>query len=165
MFSNEDYLLQLLTEAGLVSEGIIDSARLSTGDATVIEKLIQSGQLSQEEIASVLASSNALEYFDLANASIAPEVANAITDEVARRYKAIPVYDDGYALTMAIADPFDFETLDALPHVLSRELNFVVSTPDAIQQMLRSFYGASDITAQAADDSIENTEGDAPIIK
>ncbi len=165
MFSNEDYLLQLLTEAGLVSEGIIDSARRSTGDATVIEKLIQSGQLSQEEIAGVLASSNALEYFDLANATISPQVANSITDEVARRYKAIPVHDDGYSLTVAIADPFDFETLDALPHVLARDVNFVVSTPSAIQQILRGFYGASEITAQAADDSIENTEGDAPIIK
>jgi type II secretory ATPase GspE/PulE/Tfp pilus assembly ATPase PilB-like protein len=165
VFSNEDYLLQLLTEAGLVSEGIIDSARQSTGDATVIEKLVQSGQLSQEEIASVLATSNALEYFDLANATINPIVANTVTDEIARRYRAIPVYDDGYTLTMAVADPFDFETLDALPHVLSREVSFVVSTPAAIQQILMSFYGASDITAAAADDSIENTEGDAPIIK
>lgn len=165
MFSNEDYLLQLLTEAGLVSEGIIHSARQSSGEATTIEKLIQSGHLTQEDIAGVLASSNALEYFDLANATIPPDVANTVTDEIARRYRAIPVYDDGYALTMAIADPADFETLDALPHVLSREVNFVVSTPDAIQNILKAFYGAVDIATTSADDSIENTAGDAPIIK
>ncbi len=165
VFSNEDYILQLLTEAGIISEPTVDSARQSPGSGSVIEKLINSGQITEEDVAGLLASSNALEFFDLANASIAPEVANSITDEVARRYKAIPVYDDGYALTVAIADPFDFETLDALPHVLSRELNFVVATPSAIDQILKTFYGASEITTEAADESIETTEGDAPIIK
>ncbi len=165
MFSNEDYILQLLTEAGMVSEQTVDSARQSPGSGSVIEKLVNSGQIAEEDVAGLLASSNALEFFDLAHASVAPEVANSITDEVARRYKAIPVHDDGYALTVAIADPFDFETLDALPHVLSRELNFVVATPSAIDHMLKAFYGASEITAEAADDSIETTEGDAPIIK
>jgi type II secretory ATPase GspE/PulE/Tfp pilus assembly ATPase PilB-like protein len=165
VFSNEDYILQLLTEAGMVSEQTVDSARQSPGSGSVIEKLVNSGQIAEEDVAGLLASSNALEFFDLAHASVAPEVANSITDEVARRYKAIPVHDDGYALTVAIADPFDFETLDALPHVLSRELNFVVATPSAIDHMLKAFYGASEITAEAADDSIETTEGDAPIIK
>ncbi len=165
MFSNEDYLLQLLTEAGLVSDSTIAAARSSSGSSSVIEKLVQSGQISQEDVAGILASSNALEYFDLANATISPDVANSITDEVARRYKAIPVYDDGYALTLAIADPFNFEVLDALPHVLSREVNFVVSTPESIQAMLKAFYGATDISNNPGDDSIEDGDADAPIIK
>jgi len=90
VFSNEDYLLQLLTEAGLVSDSTIAAARSSSGSSSVIEKLVQSGQISQEDVAGILASSNALEYFDLANATISPDIANSITDEVARRYKAIP---------------------------------------------------------------------------
>lgn len=165
VFSNEDYILQLLTEAGLVSPAAIDSARHSSGSESIIESLIQAGEFSQETLSQLLAQSNALEYFDLANAMIVPEVSSSITDEVARRYKAIPVYDDGYALSVAIADPFNFETMDALPHVLGREINFVVSTPDDIQHILRSIYGASEISAGGADDSIENSDGDAPIIK
>ena len=165
MFSNEDFILPLLTEAGLVSEHVVNAARQSSGTQSVIEKLLQAGHVGQEEIAGVIASSNALAYYDLANNSIPPEVANSITDEVARRYRAVPVYDDGYTLTVAIADPYDFETMDALPHVLDRDVSFVVSTPDAIQQVLKSIYGSTEIANAAESEDTAAADGDAPIIK
>jgi len=165
VFSNEDFILPLLTEAGLVSEHVVNAARQSSGTQSVIEKLLQAGHVGQEEIAGVIASSNALAYYDLAHNSIPPEVANSITDEVARRYRAVPVYDDGYTLTVAIADPYDFETMDALPHVLDRDVNFVVSTPDAIQLILKSIYGSSEIANAAESEDTAAADGDAPIIK
>jgi len=165
VFSNEDFILPLLTEAGLVSEHVVNAARQSSGTQSVIEKLLQAGHVGQEEIAGVIASSNALAYYDLANNSIPPEVANSITDEVARRYRAVPVYDDGYTLTVAIADPYDFETMDALPHVLDRDVSFVVSTPDAIQQVLKSIYGSTEIANAAESEDTAAADGDAPIIK
>lgn len=164
VFSNEDYLLQLLTEAGVASAELIESARHS-GSGSVIEKLIHSGHLTQEDVAQVLASSNALEFFDLANASIPPQVATSVSDEIARRYKVVPVQDDGYMLTLAVADPFDFETLDSLPHVLARELNFVVATPQAIDHILKTFYHAAEVATTSGDTSIETTDNDAPIIR
>jgi len=165
VFSNEDFILPLLTEAGLVSEHVVNAARQSSGSQSVIEKLLQAGHVGQEEIAGVIASSNALAYYDLAHNSIPPEVANSITDEVARRYRAVPVYDDGYTLTVAIADPYDFETMDALPHVLDRDVNFVVSTPDAIQLILKSIYGSTEIANAAESEDTAAADGDAPIIK
>jgi type II secretory ATPase GspE/PulE/Tfp pilus assembly ATPase PilB-like protein len=165
VFSNEDFILPLLTEAGLVSEHVVNAARQSSGTQSVIEKLLQAGHVGQEEIAGVIASSNALAYYDLAHNSIPPEVANSITDEVARRYRAVPVYDDGYTLTVAIADPYDFETMDALPHVLDRDVSFVVSTPDAIQQVLKSIYGSTEIANAAESEDTAAADGDAPIIK
>jgi type II secretory ATPase GspE/PulE/Tfp pilus assembly ATPase PilB-like protein len=165
VFSNEDFILPLLTEAGLVSEHVVNAARQSSGTQSVIEKLLQAGHVGQEEIAGVIASSNALAYYDLARNSIPPEVANSITDEVARRYRAVPVYDDGYTLTVAIADPYDFETMDALPHVLDRDVSFVVSTPDAIQLILKSIYGSTEIANAAESEDTAAADGDAPIIK
>ena len=165
VFSNEDYLLQLLVEAGLISYDTATSAQRSPGSGTVIEKLINSAAISQEEIAQCLAQNNALEYYDLANASIDPVVSEAISNEVACRYKVIPVHDNGYSLIVAIADPLDFETLDSLPHVLSRDVQYVVSTPDSITHILKSIYGAVDPAASTADDSSSSEDGDAPIIK
>ena len=144
MFSNEDYLLQLLTEAGLVSDSTIAAARSSRGSSSVIEKLVQSGQISQEDVAGILASSNALEYFDLANATISPDVANSITDEVARRYKTIPVYYDGYALTLAIADPcsmpcrtfFPAKSISSSPHLTPSKRCSRLSTEPRIFQTI-----------------------------
>ncbi len=168
MFSNEDYLLQLLTESGLVSDHVIESVRQSSGSASVIEKLIQDGHVGQAEIAQVLASSNSLAYVDLAQLTVPPHVANSVPDEIARRYKTVPVDDDGYILTLAVADPLDFETLDSLPHVLAREVAFVVATPAAIHTYLKDFYGATDAD-QVPGSDIEGMDtgddADAPIIR
>ena len=163
MFSNEDYLVQLLVEAGLISDDTAASAQSSPGSGTAIEKLLNSGAISQEEIAQCLAQNNALEYYDLANASIDPVVSEAISNEMACRYKVVPVYDNGYSLFVAIADPLDFEILDSLPHVLARDVQFVVSTPDSISHILKSIYGAVDPATQVEDSSSE--DGDAPIIR
>jgi type IV pilus assembly protein PilB len=163
VFSNEDYLVQLLVEAGLISDDTANSAQNSPGSGTAVEKLINSGAISQEEIAQCLAQNNALEYYDLANASIDPVVSEAISNEMACRYKVVPVYDNGYSLFVAIADPLDFETLDSLPHVLARDVQFVVSTPEAITHILKSIYGAVDPATQVEDTSSE--DGDAPIIR
>lgn len=168
VFSNEDYLLQLLTESGLVSDHVIDSVRQSSGSASVIEKLIQQGHVGQAEVAQVLASSNSLPYVDLAQLTVPPHVANSVPDEIARRYKTVPVDDDGYILTLAVADPLDFETLDSLPHVLEREVAFVVATPAAIHTYLKDFYGATDAD-QVPGSDIEGMDtgddADAPIIR
>jgi len=163
VFSNEDYLVQLLVEAGLISDDTAASAQSSPGSGTAIEKLLNSGAISQEEIAQCLAQNNALEYYDLANASIDPVVSEAISNEMACRYKVVPVYDNGYSLFVAIADPLDFEILDSLPHVLARDVQFVVSTPDSISHILKSIYGAVDPATQVEDSSSE--DGDAPIIR
>ena len=52
----------------------------------------------------------------------------------------IPVQDEGLSLTIAIADPLDFETLDTLPHIIGRELNLVCATQQDIQDHFRQFY-------------------------
>ncbi len=50
------------------------------------------------------------------------------------------------SLTIAIADPLDFETLDTLPHIIGRELNLVCATRQDIHDHFRQFYhsGESD---------------------
>src|SRR5690606_22633137 len=131
VFSNEDYLADLLVEAGAITPDKVEQARRSGG--SVIEKLLAETELTDATVCAVLASNSGLEAIDLEAMTISPEVAGAIPDEIARRYKAIPVADDGIYLTVAVADPFDFETMDSLPHVLGREVNFVCAPHSAVQ--------------------------------
>jgi type IV pilus assembly protein PilB len=49
------------------------------------------------------------------------------------RYKVAPLGMNGTALQIVVADPYDFETLDALPHVLQPEIEFFCSTPALIK--------------------------------
>lgn len=171
MFSNEEYLAQLLTEAGIVSEDDVAQARLElSGRETLIERLLAHGSLTQEAVADVLAVNSGIPHVNLDSVTFAPGITESVPEEVARRYHVVPVVDDGYALTLAVADPLDFEVLDSLPHVLGRELNLVCATHKSIQVALKQFYGIDAAGSSSGDLGIvsetdDQGGDDAPIIK
>ena len=106
MYSNEDYLLELLTEAGLIASEEIDNIRSQLrGRELVIERLISDGRVTEEQVAQVCAQSSSMDYVDLAHLPIPPDIFDRVPDEVAKRFRAIPLADDGTYLTMAVADP------------------------------------------------------------
>ncbi len=166
VFSNEDYLADLLVEAGVVHPDVVDQARRKGG--SVIEKLLQETDLSENTVCAVLAQNAGLDSIDIGDMAIPPDVASAIPDDIARRYKAIPVADDGVYLTVAVVDPFNFETMDSLPHILRREVNFVVAPAGQVRNILKAIYGAND-SGGAMDVSgghdVESKDSDAPIIR
>lgn len=175
MFSNEDYYAELLAEAGMVSADELAQARASlSGSDSIIENLLANTALTHEGIAQTLATNAGIPFVRLSDVNFEPGITEAITEETANRYKVIPVEDDGLALTIALSDPLDFETLDTLPHIVGRELNLVCSTKDDIQDYLQQFYNLSGaaggvdesgMTITTGDAEAGDTGEDAPIIK
>lgn len=174
MFSNEDYLAELLTEAGMVSAEQVASARDSmSGRETLVEQLLASTGLTQEDVARTLATNAGIPFISLTDVSFDPAITESLDEDVAKRFRVVPVQDDGLYLTIALADPLDFETIDSLPHVVGRELNLVCATTQDIDQHLRQFYGlesgaaasSSDFTVTTGDLEAGGDGDDAPIIK
>jgi type IV pilus assembly protein PilB len=173
VFSNEDYLAELLAEAGTVSPEEVAHARNSiSGGETVVEQLLAQTSLTQEDVAQTLAANAGISFVRLGDVTFDPGITEAVSDDVAKRYRIIPVQDDGMTLTIAIADPLDFEALDSLPHVIGRELNLVCVTQQDIQDHLRQFYHSNDVattqegySVTGGDDEAGPSNGDAPIIK
>ncbi len=161
MFSNEDYLAELLTEAGLVSAEEVAHARSSlSGGETIVAHLLSRSSLTEDDVAKTLAANAGIPFIRLADHVFDPGITETISDDVAKRFRVIPVLDDGLALTIAIADPLDFEALDTLPHAIGRELNLVCVTQQDIQDYLRQFYH-DEQTATSAVDGYSVTGGDA----
>jgi type II secretory ATPase GspE/PulE/Tfp pilus assembly ATPase PilB-like protein len=173
VFSNEDYLAELLAEAGMVSIDDVSSARSAiSGAETVVEYLLAHNYLTQEEVARTLATNAGVPFIRLADVAFDPAITASISEDIARRYRVIPLQDEGFALTIALADPLDFEALDTLPHVIGRELNLVCVTHQDIQDHLRQLYPSSDAAASSGDefsvtggDDEAGPTGDAPIIR
>ncbi len=175
MFSNEDYLAELLAEAGTIDADQIQNARSSlSGSETIVEHLINNTALTETQVAETLASNAGIPFVDLAGYHFDPSVILTVSEDVARRYRAIPVSDDGMYLTVAVADPLDFETLDSLPHVIGRELNLACATHTDINHHLREFYNVEEKKTESAGDVLEvstgdseagSEAGDAPIIR
>ncbi len=174
MFSNEDYLAELLAEAGTVSPEEVAQARNSlSGGETIVEYLLAHTSLSQEDVARTLAVNAGIPFIRLADVNLDPAITQSIPDDIVKRYRVVPLQDEGLYLTIAIADPLDFESLDTLPHAIGRELNLVCVTQQDIQDHLRQFYRAEEGGAAAkegysvsgGDSEAGADDGDAPIIR
>ncbi len=169
---NEEYIVEILQDVGLISAGQIEDARAKAGAGSVVKILTEEGTITQEDISRTLAAQSGMEYVDLAHVAPPPDVLDTMTIEQARRYRAVPVQLRDGTLVVAIGNPMDMETADALSFVLNRDIEYVCATPEAIEKSIGEFYGETESTA-AADNNMmvseglegETAEGDAPIIK
>ncbi|MFM2177914.1 MAG: hypothetical protein RL015_2012 [Verrucomicrobiota bacterium] len=170
MYSNEDFLLELLTEAAYVTPQDLQQVKTSRkGQESTLDTLIKTGIVSDEQIAQLVASNSGMEYVDLHGFSANPLLKTAVPAEVALKYKIAPIGTNGSTLQIAVADPYDFETLDALPHVLQPDLEFFCSTPTLIKELQANLYGNEAVMGSAmtkiGGSGAGSSDGDAPIIK
>ncbi len=170
MYSNEEYLLTLLQEAGLVGDKEMQTARGNKkGNETLLEAMIRTGAIGDEQIAQTVAMNSGMEFIDLHSYIPSPELKESIPEEIVRRYKVVPLGYNYGRLQIAVSDPYDFETLDALPHALGNaDIEFLCATPALIREVLTTLYGNAAELAGARIGGIggeTSKSNDAPIIK
>jgi type IV pilus assembly protein PilB len=167
MYSNEDFLIELLTEAGYISASDLQQAKINKkGQETPLTTLIKTGVVNEEQLAQLVASNSGMEYVDLHGFQANPALKTLVSMDLAKKYKIVPIGMNGASLQIAVADPYDFETLDALPHVLQPDLEFYCSTPNLIQEVMVTIYGNEAMTGSSKGEGASSGgDGDAPIIK
>ncbi len=184
MTSNDEYVLEVLKEEGMVTAGQIDYVRANhPGQGTTVDALVAAKVVDGEDILRVLASRFGMEMISLANHPIPPAVLAAVPGDVARKYKIIPVSKHESVLMVAVGDPLEMDTLDSLRYVLKTDVEGVVAPPEEITVALDRFYpreasvetmidqlteGTVAMVASGRADLREDsdvTESDVPIIK
>ena len=155
MYSNEQYLLELLVEAGALDAAMVENVRAELGPAdSVIDYLVQNNMLTKDYVAQVAANSSGLEFVDLSSFSPDPSILAQVKDDLARRLRFLPLGDDGFSLQVAIADPFDMETMDSLPQFIGRDVSFFVAAEDALDKAIAKFYPEKQTGKQAEESPI-----------
>ncbi len=175
MFSNEDYLADLLVEAGhLTAVQLRDTRAALDANQTIIKYLLSAGTITEEQVSETLANNAGVPFVMIHQLNLDPSIITSIPDDVVRRFRAIPIADDGTFLTVAVSDPLNFETLDSLPHVTGREINFSCATPTDISNHLRQFYNSdeeqtkdisNEFNVSTGDTEAGAETGDAPVIR
>ncbi len=168
MALNDDYVVDILLEAGLITKAQVQEARDKAEGGSVSEALSQLGFVTHEDISRTLAANSGMEFADLTQHTIPPNITGILTPLDARRYQAIPIAERDGAVTIAIADPMAFETFDSLGFLLKREVEFVCTTPEQLKAALDQYYGPaeSEGSSEGGFDVTDDVgEGDAPIIK
>ena len=184
--SNDDYILEILENVGLVTREQAIAARqvAAQEDSGVMDVLAREGVVSKQDMLKALAGQFGMEMISLTGLDIPREVLDMVPGDVAQRYKVVPVFKNDNILTVAIGDPLDVDTLDGLRYVLKSNVEGVVAPPEEIEKAISNYYGRAtgavegmlqEITegTLALPDQVQQqlvgdenvTESDAPIIK
>ncbi len=182
MVTNDDYVTEILLDTGLITRSQLERAREdSTPQHGVVQTLIDQGAVSDEDVSRALASAASMDFVDLGQITIPQEVIDILPVETARRYKVIPINMSESSVLMATSNPLDFDTFDAIGHILKRDIDFVCATPSQIKAAIVRYYGTAEeavsgLEASLGAESIQfgdgpvmdgdsQETGDAPVIK
>ncbi|MDQ6624732.1 MAG: GspE/PulE family protein [Verrucomicrobiota bacterium] len=182
MPANEDYVLTVLEDAGLVTRSQIAAARSRlNGTTSVVELLVSEGAVAETDVSRTLAAQAHMDWIDVSARLVPPSVIDQMRAADARRFKVVPVGLNDCALIVAVSDPLDIDTIDSLSFLLQREIELVCSSPEKIREALIKYYGTADeasdrLVERLGEDidlgfEIENAaalvgdETDAPIIR
>ena len=182
MISNEAYVLELLQTSGVVSLEDMTSCQEEAamqGHST-LEGISKRGILTPDQILEIVAKDCGMEFQSMIE-HVDEDVLATIPPAESRRYHALPLRKLPSGLRIAIPDPLDFETLDALRYLLKTDLEPVVVPLAKIDDAIVRFFGKTDeslaslmanmdggaveLKTDGAGGDDEAGEGDAPIIR
>lgn len=131
---------------GYVSDEQVDTYRQQAEESGsgVVDTLVSSSALQPGDVAQAKAMHFGAELVDLEEMSLSDDVISAVPQDVAEKYRVVPVYADNGEVTIAMSDPSDIDTIDNLQHVLGAEIKVAVATEEAIEEALNRYYSGND---------------------
>ena len=84
----------------------------------VVDLLVANKVIRAEDVTQAKAAHFGAEVVNLSEIKIADDVIATIPRHIARKYRVVPVFKHDNALTVALADPSDLDTIDSLTHLL-----------------------------------------------
>jgi len=172
-------LADVLLEEGLITEQQLEMAQVEQEQKgrSLGRVLIELGMVKETDLVAALARQVGLDFVDLGEHQIDPSAASLISDQVARRYRALPIGFDDSRLVVAMSDPSNVFALDDIRTITGLEVKPVVATAADIDTAIRKYgafeQSAEDMATEAASQADDSTDlaqveaaiEDAPIVK
>jgi len=133
----------------LIEQGLISPEQLKAGldeqrncGLQLGKCLTKLGFLTETKLLDVLSAQLDVTHVVLENFAFSRELLRIIPEEMARKYKAIPLYEQDGMVTFAMADPSNLRTLDHLKFKTGKEVEAVIATEKSILTAIDKNYSA-----------------------
>ena len=156
---------QILVSKGYITDEQLNAALQAQGGLLTPQGLgdllVNMGYMTQRDKLVCLADQWGVPFLDLPNEEIDPEVAKSIGQEIARRYKALPLrLIDGKVL-VAMKEPNDIYAIDALRLIMGKDVEPGLAEEEDILEAISEYHqnenSVADVVAKALDDlSLDN---------
>lgn len=179
MSKRRKQLGEVLLEEGLVTTDQLDEVRAEQerSGKSLGRVLIDLGFVTEPDLVSALAKQIGLPFVDLGEYPVDPAAALLISDNLAKRYSALPIGFDESRLVVAMSDPANVFAMDDIRTITGLEIKPVVATRSDIQSAISRFHrldgSVEDMAAAVAEESAQAEDlakvrelvEDAPIVK
>ena len=147
MTSNDDYVLQILLENQVVSQALVDSVATDAAKsgASIVDTLVRSNKIEENDVLGALAKEFGMQFLDISGLEMNDSVRALLPGELAKKFRVVPLYEQDGVLTVAMADPMNFETLDSLRSVLGKDVEGAIAPIKQIATALGMLYPDQDI--------------------
>jgi type IV pilus assembly protein PilB len=138
---------ELLVEDGLVTERQFQKAldQANKVSEPVQKILVSMGFVTEKDITEVIGKQMGVDFVDLDDFDLDPELARSIPEHLAQRYKVIPIAQKENKLTMAMVDPLNVIAIDDIRLITGFDIEPVISTEDAIMKAINRQFGTTDL--------------------
>jgi type IV pilus assembly protein PilB len=123
----------------LVEQGLITNEQLIAGlneqklsGVQLGKCLIKLGYITESKLVDVLSAQLDVQHVVLENFTFSKELIHLIPEEMARRYRAIPLFETEGTITIAMADPTNLRTIDHLKFKTGKEVDPVIAAEASI---------------------------------
>lgn len=155
---SEEYTIELLVESGEITQEQIDKGWQKVADENgkigILEAIVELGFVTEDKLLDIRAQQYGLETICLDEYEVPSDVIAQMSEHLAREYNVLPVMFHENILTVAISDPSDLETVDALRFRLKMDIESVVCSKKDLNKYLNKYYGTFD---ELIDGLLENS--------
>ena len=134
----------VFVSSGLVSEEqlsqAMDKQRQLKTQEPIGDLLVSMGLITERDRVRCLGEQWGVPYVDLTEIQIADEVISAVTQELARRFKVIPIERSIKKITLAMKNPLDIFAIDEIRLITGKEVDPVISTEEDIINAISANY-------------------------
>jgi type IV pilus assembly protein PilB len=153
---------QILVEEGLVTPDDLQRAlKVRAQKNHLLGKvLVDMGLVREGDLVAALAKQVGLTFVDLSDHQVDAHAASLLPEQVARRYRALPIGYEDSRLVVAMADPANLYALDDIRTITGMEIKPVVATAGDIDAAIRKFSRFDESVEQMASEASQAVEDD-----
>jgi type IV pilus assembly protein PilB len=147
----------------ITAEAARDAHERARAASTTVERLLMdSGEISSDQLARAVAERYGLDYLDLGIFAVDPVAMRLLTAGAARRYGAVPVaYLDPRTLLLAIADPANVLAVDDIALMTGLDVRPAVASAEDITALITGMNRFNDAVQEAVDEAESEREPEA----
>ncbi|GAB4458788.1 MAG: hypothetical protein OHK0029_20460 [Armatimonadaceae bacterium] len=150
----------LITQEQLASA--LDKQKQLGGHKQIGELLVSMGAITERDRVRVLGEHWGVEYADLTETKVDPKVAQLISQDLARRYKVIPLCVEGNRLRLAMKNPLDIFATDEIRLITGKDVDPLIAPEEDIILAIQESYRA---TGDAVEGVLKDFEDDVELDK